>query len=225
MVDAIGTTASSGKPVNRTVLAMARSSVRLDPARYGVPGNETRPSLRKLAIDAADRVPPWRAPGGGDRIGHQNRPVQPFRANHRLHRRPGKVMAVGDQAGEQRIGRKKLPDHVGMPRQHLRTSVAEMGCQRRARRDRIAELLRRRCGVADRDAHTCRDQVVDERQGARHFRRERDEDDATLSGVLAPLEVVDACGCDVLQWMCTARAVSRRYVRSFHMDAGDGRVG
>src|SRR5206468_7972817 len=44
IVDAIGITSSIGSPLNRTVLAMARSSVRLDPARYGVPGSDTRPS-------------------------------------------------------------------------------------------------------------------------------------------------------------------------------------
>ena len=44
-VEAIGITASIGSPVKRTVLATARSSVRLDPARNGVPGSETRPSV------------------------------------------------------------------------------------------------------------------------------------------------------------------------------------
>src|SRR5262249_2649233 len=44
IVDAIATTPSSVSPAKRTVLAMARSSVTLDPARYGVPGNDTRPS-------------------------------------------------------------------------------------------------------------------------------------------------------------------------------------
>src|SRR5687768_11850847 len=53
MVDAIGITAPIGSPVNRTVLAIARSSVRLEPARYGVPGNETRPSA-----PSSDLTPP-----------------------------------------------------------------------------------------------------------------------------------------------------------------------
>src|SRR6185436_5455271 len=44
IVEAIGTTASIDSPVNLTVSTMARSSVRLDPARYGVPGSDTRPS-------------------------------------------------------------------------------------------------------------------------------------------------------------------------------------
>src|SRR5262249_4757242 len=38
------TLSSSGSPVNLTVLLMARSIVRLEPARYGVPGSDTRPS-------------------------------------------------------------------------------------------------------------------------------------------------------------------------------------
>src|SRR2546428_13512298 len=50
MVDAIGTTSSIGKPVNRTVFAIARSSVSAEPARYGVPGNDTRPSAESSAV-------------------------------------------------------------------------------------------------------------------------------------------------------------------------------
>src|SRR5262249_39328747 len=44
LVDAIADAASIGRPVKRTVFATARSSVRLEPARYGVPGSDTRPS-------------------------------------------------------------------------------------------------------------------------------------------------------------------------------------
>src|SRR5262249_41874942 len=52
-VDAIGTTSSIDRPVNRTIFAIARSSVSADPARYGVPGSETRPSA-----DSSDLTPP-----------------------------------------------------------------------------------------------------------------------------------------------------------------------
>jgi len=44
IVDAIGITSSSDRRVKRTVLPIARSSVSDDPARYGVPVSDTRPS-------------------------------------------------------------------------------------------------------------------------------------------------------------------------------------
>src|SRR5207302_1250786 len=50
MADAIGATSSIGRPVNRTVFAIARSSVSAEPARYGVPGNDTRPSAESSEV-------------------------------------------------------------------------------------------------------------------------------------------------------------------------------
>src|SRR6185436_12459147 len=53
IVDAIGATSSIDRPVKRAVLAMARSKVTLDPARYGVPGKATRP-----VSSSVQRTPP-----------------------------------------------------------------------------------------------------------------------------------------------------------------------
>ena len=51
-----------------------------------------------------------------------------------------------------------------MTRQQLRATVAEMRRKRRARGDRVGNLLRRRIGMADRDAYAGVDQVLDEWQ-------------------------------------------------------------
>ena len=52
-VEAIGTTSSSGRPVKRTVLPIATSSRRAEPARFGAPGTATRP-----AGDSSTSCPP-----------------------------------------------------------------------------------------------------------------------------------------------------------------------
>ncbi len=178
MVDAIGITSSIGSPVNRTVLPIARSIVRLDPARYGVPGNDTRPSSPSIASDAADTVYrrarlPAAAMASVTRIVRS----RALRAHHRFDRRRRQVMAVHDQAGEDAIGGEQFPDHVRMPRQHLRAAVAEVRRQRRAGGDRVGDLEWRRGRVSDRHAHAGRDQMLDERQRARYFGAQRDEND------------------------------------------------
>ena len=115
MTDAIGITASIGSPVKRTVLAMARSRVRLDP------GEKRRSRQRdaavgvELAVDGANPVPAGRAAGGGDRVGHENRPVRTLGSHHGLDGRRRQVMTVDDQAREERVGGQLLPDDIRMP--------------------------------------------------------------------------------------------------------------
>ena len=122
-----------------------------------------------------------------------------------------------------RVGGEQLPDHVRMTRQQLRAAVAEMRRQRRAGSDGVGDLLRRRrrCDrCATRTPAPTRYSISGER--ARHLGRERDQHDAAVSGLLAPLEVVDARADR------HARADARRAARPrgdrygpFHVNAGD----
>ena len=143
--------------------------------------------------------------------------------DHRLHRRRRQVVTVDDQARDERVGGQLLPDDVRMPRQHRGAAVAEMRRERRAGRDRVGDLLRRRRGVADRDAHARGTRCSMSAQRARHLRRERDEHDAAAGRILPALEVVAARRRHVRARMRAARAVVRRDVRPFHVDPGDGR--
>ena len=133
-------------------------------------------------------------------------------------------MGIRDQAGEQPVGGQQFPNHVRMARQHLWASIAQVRRQRRAGSDGVAQLRRCRRGVADRHPDAVRDQMLDQRHGARHFRGERDQHDAPEGSVLTPFEVVDAGRRDELAWMRAADAVGRRQVRPFHVDAGGSRV-
>ena len=215
---------SSGSPVNLDALAIARSIVRLDPARYGVPGNDTRPSSPRSQSTAPIRYRPGCNPAAA--IASVTRIVRPraLRPDHRFHGRRRKVVTVDDQGGADRVGRQQLPDHVRMARQHLRAAIAQMRGQRRAGGDRIADLLWRRRGMAERDAHACGHKVLDERQRAWHLRRERHEHDPAVGGILPALEVVDVRRDDVRARVGAARAILRRHVRAFHVDPGDRRM-
>src|SRR5207245_330198 len=86
--------------------------------------------------------------------------------------------------------------------------IAEVCRQRRAGGDRIADLRRRRRGVAERDAYTCGHEVLDERHRAGNFRGERHQHDAAAGGILPSLEVLDAGRDDVGARMRAARAAA-----------------
>ena len=180
----------------------------------------------ELALDAADRVAsrarmPAAAIASVTRIVR----VRALRAHHRLHRRRRQVVAVDDQAREQRVGRELLPDDVRVPRQHLRAAVAEMRRQRRAGGDRVGDLLRRRrpcgrwrrarpratrCSMSGTAPGTSGASVTSTmRPPAASWRRSK-------SSTLA--------GRDVRARMRAARAVFRRDVRTLHVDAGDRRI-
>ena len=89
---------------------------------------------------------------------------------------------------------------------------------------RVDDLRGRGRGVADGDTHAGRHEVLDERDGARHFGRERHQPDAAVADVLAALEVVDSGRRDVRAPVSAARAVLGRDVRALHVDPGDGRM-
>ncbi len=133
-------------------------------------------------------------------------------------------MSVDNQTGEDPVGRQQLPDHIRMPWEHRGAPVAEMCRQRRAGGDRVADLLPCRGGVSDGGAHARRDEMFDERQRTRDFRRQRDQRDAAARGVLPSIEVVETRRRHMLARMRAARTVIRRDVRAFHVDAGDRRV-
>ena len=96
-----------------------------------------------------------------------------------------------------------------------------MRCECCACRHRAGDLRRRRRGVADRRANARREQMLDERHRARHFRSERHERDPAVRGVLPAVEVVERRRRQVLSRMRTAGAVLGRQVRPLHVDAGD----
>ena len=75
--------------------------------------------------------------------------------------------------------------------------------------------------MADGHAHARLNEMLDQGQRARHFRRERDETDAAAGGILTPAKIVDAGRHDVRSRMGAARALVRREVRPFHVDPGD----
>ena len=102
---------SIGSPVKRTVLAMARSSVRARAGEIRRARQRHAAVVAELAPDAADRVS-VRARMPAAAIASVTRIVRlgALRAHHRLHRRRRQVMAIDDQAGEHRVGRQQLPD-------------------------------------------------------------------------------------------------------------------
>ena len=130
-------------------------------------------------------------------------------------------MPIHDKTDRHRVGGKQFPDDIRMARQHLRTSVAQMGRERRACCHRAGDFLWRRCRVADCGAHTGRDQALHQRHGARHFRSERHEHDPAVRSVLPSVEVVEGRRHQVLSRMRTAGAVLGRQVRPLHVDPGD----
>ena len=84
IVVAIGITSSIGNPVARTVFAIARSSVRLEPARYGVPGSETRPSSARS--QATSPIVNRRAPAEGSRPPRGSHPAAAIASVIRIDR-------------------------------------------------------------------------------------------------------------------------------------------
>src|SRR5207247_10754599 len=78
MVEAIGITASTDRPVNLTVLAIARSRVRADPARYGVPASETRASSPSPQSTAPIAYRPGAQPAAAGAPGARAVPSAPF---------------------------------------------------------------------------------------------------------------------------------------------------
>ena len=204
---------------------MARSSVRLEPARYGVPGSDTRPSSPSSQLTPPIVYGPGRASGGGDRVGDEDRPVRrPSRAPSPSPSTGGRWCPSTIRLANSRVGGQQLPDHVRMPRQHLRAAVAQMRRQRRAgrrSRRRSARGVAAVCPIATRTPDATRCSMSG--SAPADFGRERDEHDPAARGVLPAAEVVDARRRHVLARMRAARAVLGRQVRPLHVDAGDRR--
>jgi len=87
-----------------------------------------------------------------------------------------------------------FPDHVRMPREHLRAAVAEVRRERGARRDAVLNLLRCGSGVADGDVDTVGPQISDELEDAGHFRRNGHQANGAVCRVLTPPEIVNRRG-------------------------------
>lgn len=133
-------------------------------------------------------------------------------------------MAVDDEARTHLVGGEQLPDRIGMARQQLRASVAQMRGQRGAGGDGVGNLPRRRRRVADGDADPVADEMIDQRQRPADLRRERDESDASAGRLLTALEIVDARIDHMRARVRAPRPVLGRHVRSLHVDARDRRV-
>ncbi len=129
--------------------------------------------LVEVHAEAAQHVVAWRTSGRGRGIGDENRARGRLGAHHGLDRRRRQVVPIHDQPSHQLVGGQLLPEKVRMPRQHLRAAVAKMRRHRRAGRHRVAHLLRRGGRVADGHAHAVFDELLDQRQCARHFGRDR----------------------------------------------------
>ena len=110
-----------------------------------------------------------------------------------------------------------------MPWQHLGAPVAEVCRERCAGTDGVPHLFGGGGRVADSDADARFTQVFDKSERTRHFRRERDDSDASTGDVLAALEVVDRRGGGVFAPMGAARAVLGRDVGPLHVEAQDRR--
>jgi len=162
--------------------------------------------------------------GGGHRIGDQDRPRGRLRADHRADRGGRQVVAVDDEAGKKAILAELLPQQVRVARQRARAAIAQMGRERGPGRHGVLDLGSVRSRMADRHAHTGRNQVLDERERAGYLGGERHESDATLGGVLAAVEVVHRGAAHVLARVCPARPVLGCDVGPLHVDACDRRM-
>lgn len=134
------------------------------------------------------------------------------------------MMTVHDEARQQLVGGKLLPEYVWVAGQELRATVAEMSGKSRARVHRIANLLRRGSRMADRDSDTRFDEMFNQPKRTGNFRGKSDKNNATRSGILPVLEVFEGRFDNMPAWMRPARAILGRNVRPLHMYPGDRRI-
>ena len=134
------------------------------------------------------------------------------------------MVAIHNQTGHEFVRRELLPDEIRMPGQDSGATVAEMGRKGRTRPDRIANLLRSRRCVPNGHANAGGHEVFDERDRPAHFGRQRDQHDAPFRRFLATLEIIKGCRPNVRPRMRAAWAVGFRDVRSFHVNARNGRI-
>ena len=228
VVVAIFNTSSSGSPVNLTVSPIARSIDSAEPARCDAPAHARgRHAARGVQLDpqSAERIDAGRTARRRDRVGDEHAARRRLRAHHRLDRGGRQMMAVDDEAREQFVVRELLPDDVRMARERRRAAVAEMRRQRRASFHGGVNVIRRGGGVTERHTNPARDEMLDQRDRARHFRRQRDEHDPPVGCLLTPREIVDGRGDAMLARMRAAKAVERRDIRALHVNARDRAVG
>ena len=186
------------RPSNRAGVEVAirqrfgeRQAERVDDVAHGVEQRDHAAGERVEVVDQARSVAPHAPPLQGEdrrsarrrrhRVGGQRDSPCPLGVDRRAQRRRMDVMAVGDQAADDRRIGERRADQAGRARAELAHRVEEMGDRARAGGEGGARLLRRRLGVAEADDDPRRGEAGDQRRtGGR--RRQRDDHRAGLGG-------------------------------------------